>query len=119
MLSLGSSHQYYLYRDPTDMRKGADGLSGLIRMGMDRDPLSGEVFIFVNRRRDKMKLLVWESSGFVVWYKRLEAGTFELPAVGGQISWQKLVLILEGVSLSSVVHRKRYSRGNKKDKKAA
>ena len=119
MLSLGSSHQYYFYRDPADMRKGADGLSGLVRLAMDRDPLSGEVFIFVNRRRDKMKLLVWERSGFVVWYKRLEAGTFELPATGGQISWQKLVLILEGVALSSVVQRKRYSLGSKKGKKAA
>lgn len=113
MLSLGSSDQYYLYREAADMRKGADGLSGLVRMGMDRDPLSGEVFIFVNRRRDKMKLLVWERSGFVVWYKRLEAGTFELPAEGGQISWRKLVLILEGVALSSIVQRKRYSRGKK------
>jgi transposase len=119
MLSLGSSHQYYLYREAADMRKGADGLSGLVRMGMDRDPLSGEVFIFVNRRRDKMKLLVWEHSGFVVWYKRLEAGTFELPATGGQISWQKLMLILEGVALSSVVQRKRYSRDPRTDKKAA
>ena len=119
MLSLGSSHRYYLYRESADMRKGADGLSGLVRMELDRDPLSGEVFIFVNRRRDKMKLLVWERSGFVVWYKRLEAGTFELPAAGGQISWQKLVLILEGVALSSVVQRKRYSRDPQTGKKAA
>lgn len=119
MLSLGRSQRYYLYREAADMRKGADGLSGLVRLSMERDPLSGEVFIFVNRRRDKMKLLVWESSGFVVWYKRLEAGTFELPDSGGQISWQKLVLILEGVSLSSVVQRKRYSMEVKKGKKVA
>lgn len=119
MLSLGSSHRYYLYREVADMRKGADGLIGLVRAGMARDPLSGEVFIFVNRRRDKMKLLVWERGGFVLWYKRLEAGTFELPARGGQITWQQLVLILEGVALGSVVQRKRYSLGKKKEKKAA
>ena len=57
MLSLGSSHRYYLYRGVTDMRKGFDGLSGLVRNELGRDPLSGDVFVFVNRRRDRMKLL--------------------------------------------------------------
>lgn len=96
------------------MRKGFDGLSGLVLSEMNGDPLSGDVFIFVNRRGDRMKLLVWDRSGFVLWYKRLEQGTFELPRAseGSQtvyLNWQKLVLILEGVKLDSVVHRKRFS----------
>lgn len=115
MLSLGPQQRYFLYAGAADMRKGPDGLSGLVASAMEGDPLSGDVFIFVNRRRDRMKLLVWDRSGFVLWYKRLEAGTFELPkAKDGQeslgISWQKLVFILEGVKLDSVVQRKRFSR---------
>ena len=112
MLSLGSSHRYYLYREPTDMRKGFNGLSGLVRAELNHDPLSGDVFIFINLRRDKMKLLVWDRSGFVIWYKQLESGSFEMPSSSAQshrISWQELVLILEGVELKSVRHRKRFS----------
>jgi hypothetical protein len=113
MLSLGPGQRYFLYSGAADMRKGFDGLSGLVLSEMAGDPLSGDVFIFVNRRGNRMKLLVWDRSGFVLWYKRLEQGTFELPrgVSGGQsigISWQKLVLILEGVSLKSVVQRKRF-----------
>lgn len=86
-----------------------------MRGGLGRDPLSGEVFIFLNRRRTMMKLLVWDRSGFVIWSKRLERGTFELPlGSGGEspvaLSWEELVLILEGVSLGSVRRRKLYSR---------
>ena len=97
------------------MRKSYDGLSGLVRQGMGRDPLSGEVFIFLNRRRTMIKILVWDRSGFVVWSKRLERGTFELPrntqaGASVPLRWEELVMILEGVSLSSVQRRKRYSR---------
>ena len=97
------------------MRKSFDGLSGLVRQGMGRDPLSGEVFIFLNRRRTMIKILVWDRSGFVVWSKRLERGTFELPrntqaGASVPLRWEELVMILEGVSLSSVQRRKRYSR---------
>lgn len=113
MLSLGSSHRYYLYLAPTDMRKSFDSLSGLIRNELGQDPLSGDVFIFVNGKRNRMKLLLWEESGFVIWYKRLEAGTFELPESGAKhdlLSWNKLVMILEGIVLSTVRKRKRFSR---------
>jgi transposase len=73
------------------------------------------VFIFVNRRRDRIKLLVWDRSGYVLLYKYLQQGTFELPAFEGEaiscaMTWSELVLILEGVALSSVRRRKRYSR---------
>lgn len=109
------SQRYYLSREATDMRKSFDGLSGLVRQGLGRDPLSGEVFIFLNRRRTMIKLLVWDRSGFVLWSKRLERGTFELPshpAVGSSVilSWEELVMILEGVCLGSIQRRKRYSR---------
>lgn len=111
MFSLNAQQHYYLYRPPTDMRKGFNGLSGLVRNQMGQDPLSGGVFIFINRRRDRMKLLVWEASGFMLYYKRLERGTFELPeptAAAWDISWQQLVLILQGIRLSSVQNRVRY-----------
>ena len=115
MLSLGPSQRYFLYSGVTDMRKGFDGLSGLVLSQMEGDPMSGDVFVFVNRGRNRMKMLVWDRSGFVLWYKRLESGTFELPQVkegdhSVPIDWQKLVLILEGVSLKSVAYRKRFSR---------
>lgn len=115
MIGFTSSHRYYLSRQSADMRKSYDGLSGIVRQGLGRDPLSGEVFIFMNRRRTLIKLLVWDRSGFVLWSKRLERGTFELPRGGGQgasivLAWEELVLILEGVSLGSVRRRMRYSR---------
>ena len=109
------AQRYYLSRSPADMRKSYDGLSGLVRQGLGRDPLSGEVFIFLNRRRTIIKLLVWDRSGFVLWSKRLERGTFELPVssqpgASTALRWEDLVMILEGVSLGSVRRRKRYSR---------
>jgi len=115
MLGFTAAQRYYLSRQAADMRKSYDGLSGLVRQGLGRDPLSGEVFIFLNRRRTQMKLLVWDRSGFVVWGKRLERGTFELPRsseAGASVvlSWEELVFILEGVKLGSVQRRKRYSR---------
>ncbi len=100
------------------MRKSFDGLQGIVTNEMRRRALSGEVFIFVNRRRDQVKLLVWDGSGFVIYYKRLEQGRFELPVVeGGQrdreVRWSDLMLILEGVSLGSVRWRKRFSLENR------
>jgi len=117
MLSFGPSQRYFLYRHPTDMRKSFDGLSGLVRKELGRDPTSGDVFIFLNRRQTHIKLLVWDRSGFALYYKRLEEGTFERPAGpdSGRIEWRHLVLMLEGVSLESARYRKRYARpGNSK-----
>jgi len=113
MLPLSSAQRYYFYRHPTDMRKSFNGLSGLVRNELDSDPLSGDVFIFVNRRRDKIKLLVWDRTGFVIFYKSLEQGTFELPDFSPEdtsyvLKWEELILILEGVALKSVRRRKRY-----------
>jgi transposase len=117
MVNLSSGSRYYLWREPVDMRKSFDGLQGLVTGQMGRDALSGEVFIFMNRRRDQVKMLVWDRSGFVIYYKRLERGRFELPAAAGGeqirgqvLPWSDLLLILEGVSLRSVRWRKRYTR---------
>ena len=103
------------------MRKGFDGLSGVVRNDLGMDPLSGDVFIFLNRRRTHMKLLVWEDSGFVVYYKRLERGRFEYPNMDGPsrglvISWRQLMLIIEGIELKSVRQRKRFSLAKKAGK---
>jgi len=111
MIHFTPSMKYYLYGSPTDMRKSFYGLSGLVRNELNREPDDGSVYIFINRRRDKIKLLVWDRSGFVLYYKSLESGTFELPKDPKEaISWNQLWLILEGISLESVRHRKRYVR---------
>jgi transposase len=111
MLSLSSSSRYYLYRHQTDMRKGFDGLSGLVREGLGKDPLSGDVFIFFNRRRTQVKLLLWEHDGFSIYHKRLERGTYELPTgASSELQSEELMLILQGISLKSVRKRKRFDQ---------
>lgn len=110
---LSGQIRYYLYSPATDLRKGFDGLSGIVRNELFRDPLSGDAFIFINRRRNLLKLLVWDQTGFVIYYKRLESGTFEIPAMKNgnksiAIPREELVMILEGISLQKVKRRKRY-----------
>ena|SRR5690606_1398709 len=111
MFSLTSSHRYYLYNQPCDMRKGFSGLSGLVSSKMDKNPISGDVFIFVNRRATHIKLLHWESGGFVIYYKRLEKGTFSLPKKlkSGALSWSQLVMMIEGVKVEKMRHLSRYN----------
>lgn len=96
------------------MRKGFDGLSGLVRQGLTKDPLSGDVFIFFNKRRSQVKLLLWEKDGFSVYYKRLEHGTYELPtSPSAELRSDELMLILQGISLKSVRRRKRFDLAKK------
>ena len=93
------------------MRKGFNGLSGLVREHIKHELLSGDVFIFLNKRRDRVKLLVWDRNGFVVWYKVLEQGTFELPAAENtalEMSWTDIQMLLEGIEIKSAKRRKRY-----------
>ena len=96
------------------MRKGFAGLSGLVREHIDHELLSGDVFIFVNRRRDRIKLLMWDVTGFALYYKQLERGTFELPISGGassiELRWSDLVMLLEGIEIKSIKRRKRYGK---------
>lgn len=113
MFSLGDSSVYYLSRTATDLRKGFDALCGEVRRGMGRDPQSGEVFIFYNSTRTRLKLLHWERGGFVIYHKRFETGILSLPRFdieqdGYRISWRELVLLVEGVSLERIRPRKRY-----------
>lgn len=79
-LDQGLGVRIYLYTAPTDMRKGFDSLAALVRESLGHDPLSGHLFLFVGRDRDRLELLYWDADGFAVWYKRLEEGTFRLPA---------------------------------------
>jgi transposase len=116
MLHLSTTCSFYLYHGYADMRCGFDGLSGLIKDKMDMNALSGSVFIFVNRRRSHVKLLLWEGDGFSIYYKQLEKGTFELPSAGGETSGsvaidaRKLQFILQGVSLKKIAYRPRLGR---------
>ena len=113
MLHLSPACNYYLYLGNTDMRKGFDSLSGLVSSHMQQDVLSGSVFIFLNKKHNQVKLLLWEGDGFALYYKRLEKGTYELPAFNSEnnslsVSSQQLQLILQGISLKSIQRRKRY-----------
>jgi len=108
-----SSARYYLYREPTDMRKSFDGLCGLISSRLGQDPRSGDVFIFLNKRRTLIKLLRWEPGGFVLFYKRLESGTFELPlakstSLSQSMEYGQLAMMVDGFSLKYAKKRKRF-----------
>lgn len=113
LLHLSSSRCYYLYNGTVNMRKSFNGLTGVIRAELNRNPLSGDVFIFFNRHHNQVKLISWENDGFGIFHKRLERGTFELPKTTGQskeavIAWQDLQFILQGIDLKSIRFRKRY-----------
>lgn len=95
------------------MRKSFNGLSGLVRSELGRDPASGEVFVFLNRRRTLLKLLHWESGGFVLYYKRLEEGTFIPPKLQANqtvVRWPELVLMVEGITVQTSRQSRRYQR---------
>ena len=110
MFSLSSSHTFLLYPKVCDMRKGFNGLCGIVTNELGRTAHSGEVFIFINRKNNQMKLLHWESGGFVLYYKRLEQGTFAKINEGKvQISWSDLVLMIEGIQVIKSNQKRRFS----------
>ncbi len=124
MLTLPPSLRIYLHARPTDMRKSFDGLSGLVRSVFQADPLDGSLFLFVNRRRDRLKALWWDRDGLALFYKRLEAGTFEMlsgehDAATVEIDATQLAMLLSGVSLATAKRRKRYSRAGNITRKTA
>lgn len=97
------------------MRRGFDGLAAMTREIIGADPLSGHLFVFRNRRRDRMKILYWDRDGFSLWYKRLERGTFRFPAPGDgvhsiEVDHATLTLILEGIDVRGVRRQRRYAR---------
>jgi transposase len=117
MLHLSSACTYYLYREATNMRCSFDSLSGLIQNHLSKSPLTGAVFIFLNKRRNQIKLLLWEGDGFSLYHKRLEKGTFELPACDDSsnhttVNSEQLLLILKGISLKHIRKRQRYEHLN-------
>lgn len=112
-----TSGRYLLYCDPTDMRKSFDGLCGLIHGRLGQNPMSGDLFIFINKKRNRIKMLRWEAGGFVLFYKRLEKGTFEIPqtqqtGLNRQINYSELVMIITGISLEYARKRRRFLQQN-------
>lgn len=111
MLGWPQQIRYFFYTAPTDMRKGFDSLSGLVRNTLLRDPLTGDVFVFVSRMRMHIKLLYWDGDGFVLYYKRLEKGRFDVPihdTAVRELQRDELVMLLEGVRLSTMTRKTRY-----------
>lgn len=113
MFNLTDSLHYYLCSHPVDMRGGFDRLCGIVKATMGRDPLSGEVFVFINRSRNRIKLLHMERGGLVLYHKRLEYGRLSMPKLDSltgsyHLSWCDLVLMVEGVCLNQITHKKRY-----------
>jgi len=100
----------WLYGPPTDMRKSFDGLSGLVRMKLEEEPTSGQLFVFINRRRTQLKVLYFDRTGYCIWAKRLEQGQFHTTEEGDKrrLEWTELKLILEGIDLRSIRRFKRY-----------
>jgi transposase len=122
MITLPAAVKIHVCVAPTDMRKGFDGLCGLAEHVLKQDPLSGHLFVFRNRARDRLKVLYWDNDGLAIWYKRLERGRFQLPTdlqsadnsqVRAEISANELNLLLGGIDLASVKRRLRYQRPNK------
>jgi transposase len=116
MLPLPASVRIYIAAEAVDLRRGFDGLAAATRSVIGSDPMSGHVFVFVNRRRNRVKLLVWDRTGYLLLYKRLERGTFKLPTepeVGRrhvEVDAGQLGLMLEGLDLRGARRRKRWYR---------
>ncbi len=114
MFALTAARRFFLYRPSCDMRKGFHGLSGLVRNEMKADPLSGDVFVFINRSRTTMKLLLFEADGWLLYHKRLAAGRFqEHPAADSAadalpVDYQQLQMLLRGIDLRHIRQRKRF-----------
>lgn len=87
MLTVSAQTQIYIALGATDMRKGFDGLCGLVIEQLKKDPLCGALYLFINKRRDRMKVLYWDGDGLAIWYRRLEQGTFRLPKINLDTSW--------------------------------
>ena len=109
--ALPASVRVYLSATPCDLRKSFDGLHQLVREAMGLDAFAGHLYVFSNKRKDRLKVLYWDRDGFAIWYKRLEEGTYAMP-FGEQceISGAELSAILSGIDLAQASRRKRYER---------
>ena len=115
----GSHRPIYIAIRPVDMRKSFDGLAAIVKNGFNKNPLDGTFFVFINRVADRLKILYWERDGYVLWYKRLEAGRFRIPVAltsAGEpvalISAAQLAMILEGIEPVIVKRQKRFTLAN-------
>ena len=113
MIHISDKCRYLLYNDNTDMRKSFHGLAAIVKYNMEYDVLNGDVYIFISKRRNAVKLLRFEGDGFAIFYKRLEKGTFEIPAHDKNtgtllLTDNDLIFILKGISLKGIKYRLRY-----------
>lgn len=113
MLALSSQIKIYLHAEPIDMRKSFDGLFGIVKQDLNRDVRDGGLFMFLNLRRNRIKILLWDADGLVIWMKRLERGCFQRPlrSPDGKhvvIDPTELQSILSGIDLKSIKKQKRY-----------
>lgn len=118
MLNFSHQTRVFLFLEPVDMRKSFRGLCLLAEYVLKEDPASGHWFAFINRRRDRLKLLGWDGQGFWIWYKRLESGGFQKPAASSnqvqtEIDVTQLSLIINGIELSSAKRRRRYGQSSR------
>lgn len=111
MIALPTTSGIFLYSKPTDMRKSFSGLAGIVRNELGKTPNDGSLFLFINRRKDKLKALYWDRDGLALWYKSLEQGTFEMLKQDGQLSVKldaaDLAMLLGGISIENARRRKR------------
>jgi transposase len=139
VLTLSRTTRVFLAVEPTDMRKGFDGLFALVENVIREDPFSGHLFVFRNRRRDRLKVLWWDRDGLAIFYKRIERGAFQFPTDAAvrktkpspgisrsgessercEIRADELALLLEGIDLASVKRRRRYERPAAREANAA
>ena len=113
MFGLSVNNRFSLYGKPCDMRKSFNGLCGLVQNDLETSPSDGTVYIFINKLRNKIKLLHWRSGGFLLYYKRLESGTFDLPDYDQDVqrislSYTQLVLLIDGIAITHLDRKKRY-----------
>jgi transposase len=113
MLGLDSSAKFEMYLPPTDMRKSFDSLCGIVQSELVKPPTDKTVYIFVNKLHNRIKLLQWRSGGFVLYYKRLEKGTFELPSYDASVKslildYPQLVLLFDGITIGNLSQKNRY-----------
>ena len=114
-LDRAQAARIWLAAEATDMRCGFDRLAERVKVVIGEDPLSGHLFVFRSRRGDRLKILVWERDGFVLWYKRLEAGVFKLPRMSEgarsiELRASELAMILDGIDVSKLKRVPRYER---------
>jgi transposase len=112
VINLPPTVRIFLATQPADMRRGFDGLSALTTSVIGQDPLSGHLFVFRNRRGDRLKILYWDRDGLAIWAKRLERGTFRFPAPAGdrlEVTPAEIAAILEGIDLSRARRQRRFA----------